>query len=55
MRFPARDRPSRTTEPRAATDGIASDASAVDAAANDNQVELAKVLGHSGCERLNKG
>jgi hypothetical protein len=38
----------------AAAHSVASDAGSVDAAANDNQVELAKVSGHSVCGRLNK-
>ncbi len=37
-----------------AADSVASDAGSVDAAANDNQIELAKVSGHSVWERLNK-
>ena len=37
-----------------AAHSVASDAGSIDAAANDNQVELAKVSGHSVCERLNK-
>jgi hypothetical protein len=38
----------------AAARSVASDAGSVDAAANDNQVELAKVSGHSMREPLNK-
>ena len=38
----------------AAADSVASYAGSVDAAANDNQIELAKVSGHSVRERLNK-
>ena len=38
----------------AAAHSVASNPGSVDAAANDNQVELAKVSGHSVWERLNK-
>ena len=38
----------------AAAHSVASNPGSVDAAANDNQVELAKVSGHSVRERLNK-
>ena len=38
----------------AAARSVASDPGSVDAAANDNQIELAKVSGHSVWERLNK-
>jgi hypothetical protein len=38
----------------AAPHGVACNAGSVDAATNDNQIELAKVSGHSIRERLNK-